>query len=520
MSGRAYGSANSATRTYIGSTLTRRAGDLPYVRVDPQELIWDLPRLRARSKWLARNNPHATCAARDLPAQIVGSGILPDVKSERWFEWSSRRALCDAARRLTFIGLQMLMVRSAMVTGDCFVVRRPRRLDDAAGVIPMRLDVLDGESLSETDSGGLAGVSRGGVVEDGIEYGPAGMPVAYWFRRRRPGWWIEGDWDTYRVPARDVIHLYDPIEPGLRRGVPWMSAAIMPLMQLGQFNDATREAKSTSASVSLVVVDPDANAGPLGGPARADLDNATDLDEDAAAGLQPGAIPHLRPGEDIRSFTPPTNRDLEPFTRLTRQDIASSMGMTPEDMSGDYAGMNFSQAKKSQAVQGRRIWGHRQRWLLPAIQEMELWAREAAESRGEAWPAPSTWTNPALPQIDPEREGNALMRAIRTGLMTVTAAVRERGLDPDAFFAERAAELATFRRLGLVFDSSPGEVTQQGQMQQSAAAGGSAGDGDGMDEASIDRVASVFAHLVENRPELVEEALAGIARGVPAEEGD
>ena len=151
----------------------------------------------------------------------------------------------------------------------------------------MRLDVLDGESLSETDSGGLAGVSRGGVVEDGIEYGPAGLPVAYWFRRRRPGWWIEGDWDTYRVPARDVIHLYDPIEPGLRRGVPWMSAAIMPLMQLGQFNDATREAKSTSASVSLVVVDPDANAGPLAGPARADLDHATDLDEDAAAGLQP-----------------------------------------------------------------------------------------------------------------------------------------------------------------------------------------------------------------------------------------
>ena len=384
------------------------------------------------------------------------------MKSERWLEWSSRRAQCDAARRLTFIGLQMLMVRSAMVTGDCFVVRRPRRLDDAAGVIPMRLDVLDGESLSETDAGGLAGVARGGVVEDGIEYGPAGLPVAYWFRRRRPGWWIEGDWDTYRVPARDVIHLYDPIEPGLRRGVPWMSAAIMPLMQLGQFNDATREAKSTSASVALVVVDPDANAGPLGVPARADLDNATDLDEDAAAGLQPGAIPHLRPGEDIRSFTPPTNRDLEPFTRLTRQDIASSMGMTPEDMSGDYAGMNFSQAKKSQAVQGRRIWGHRQRWLLPAIQEMELWVREAAESRGEAWPAPSTWTNPALPQIDPEREGNALMRAIRTGLMTVTAAVRERGLDPDAFFRERAAELKTFRELGLVFDSSPGEVTQSG----------------------------------------------------------
>ena len=108
------------------------------------------------------------------------------------------------------------------------------------------------------------------------------------------------------------------------------------------------------------------------------------------------------------------------------------------------------------------------------------------------------------------------MRAIRTGLMTVTAALRERGLDPDAFFGERAAELATFRRLGLVFDSSPGEVTQQGQMQQSAAAGGSAGDGDEMDEASIARVASEFAHLVENRPELVEEALAGIARGVPA----
>ena len=41
-----------------------------------------------------------------------------------------------------------------------------------------------------------------------------------------------------------------------------------------------------------------------------------------------------------------------------------------------------------------------------------------------------------------------------------------------------------------------------------------------MDEASIARVASVLAHLVENRPELVEEALAGIARGVPAGDDD
>ena len=67
--------------------------------------------------------------------------------------------------------------------------------------------------------------------------------------------------------------------------------------------------------------------------------------------------------------------------------------------------------------------------------------------------------------VDPAQEGLAYLRNIRAGIMTQSEAIRERGYDPEKFFAEYAANNKTLDRLGIVLDSDPRRMTQAGQAQ-------------------------------------------------------
>ena len=79
------------------------------------------------------------------------------------------------------------------------------------------------------------------------------------------------------------------------------------------------------------------------------------------------------------------------------------------------------------------------------------------------------WTAPPMPMIEPDKEGLAYQRNIRGGIMTLSEAIRERGYDPDALFAEMADDWKKVDQLGLVLDSDPRKMTQAGQTQAAAA---------------------------------------------------
>ena len=435
--------APTPSRTFVGATTGRRAGDMPSWRVDPQELLWALPTLRAHAKWLARNSSVAAAATRDLPLQVVDTGILPAVTDPRWLAWAGDAAQCDTCGHQSLVGLQWQMMRAVMITGECFVVRRRRMAD--TGPVPMALDVLDGDALG----GGLD-------AAEGIERDNVGRPTGYWFGPEAM---------PHRIGAEDVIHIYDRTEPGLRRGVSWLAPVVMGLSQYRSYQDATLAAKELAGRMALLVSDPDGSSSALA--------TSADPEEDYPPELQPGAVIRVRPGEHVESVDPPANRDLEAYARITMSDIASGLGMTVEDLTGDYRGMPFSSAKKSQMTQWRRVRGWRQRLLLPAMQRVEAWAREAADvgTGGSAWGAPETWASPALPMLDPEREGRAAMQQVRSGVRLLSEVVRDRGHEPESYFRAMAAEREMLASLGLVLDSMPEQTTQAGQIQQQQTAG-------------------------------------------------
>jgi capsid protein len=95
---------------------------------------------------------------------------------------------------------------------------------------------------------------------------------------------------------------------------------------------------------------------------------------------------------------------------------------------------------------------------------------ETAALAGLVQEAPAAvWTAPPLPMIEPDKEGLAVQRNVRTGIQTLPEAIRERGYDPDEVLKEIAEFNAKLDAMGIVLDSDPRKMSQVGQFQASQA---------------------------------------------------
>ena len=76
----------------------------------------------------------------------------------------------------------------------------------------------------------------GNVVRSGIEFDSLGRRVAYHLYKSHPedgrlapmsG---QGGLETVRIDAKEIIHLYRVLRPGQIRGEPWLSRALVKLV--------------------------------------------------------------------------------------------------------------------------------------------------------------------------------------------------------------------------------------------------------------------------------------------------
>ena len=71
----------------------------------------------------------------------------------------------------------------------------------------------------------------------------------------------------------------------------------------------------------------------------------------------------------------------------------------------------------------------------------------------------ATWTAPKREMIDPVKETEAQITAIRGGLKTLSEAIREQGNDPEKQFDEMANDNALLDQYKLKLDSDPRNPT-------------------------------------------------------------
>jgi lambda family phage portal protein len=428
-----------------------------------------LASLRDHARDLVRNNAHATRALGTIANQVVGWGILakPAKKNQgaadSWKEWAGTTA-CDADGRHDFYGLQKLAMRGIVESGEVLVRRRFRLVDDGLP-LPIQLQLLEPDYIDTSRTG--VTLPNGGRIIHGIEFDAIGRRVAYWLFRDHPGsslsMFATGmlGANSVRVPADNILHLFHQERLGQVRAASWFAPVILKLKDYDEYDDAQLMKQKIAACLAVLTTDVDGTNVPLG-----TVDDSTEPQIDS---LSPGMVIPIAPGRSVEVVEPPRVEGYRDYAEVTLRTIAAGIGVTYEDLTGDYTDLPFSAARMSRIAHQGRVDDWRWRTLIPQFcKPVWSWAMQAAVIMGrvKGEPPVATWTPPPVPYIDPEKEGLAFQRNIRGGAQTWSESVRERGFDPDELLVEMAADNKKFDALGIILDSDPRMTTQQGQPRE------------------------------------------------------
>jgi lambda family phage portal protein len=414
----------------------------------------DLARLRDYTRDLVRNNAYAEGAVSTIVDDVVGWGITADAAPGWWSRWAETPA-CDADGREDLYGLQTGVMRTVVESGECLIRRRWRRPEDGLP-IPLQLQVMEPDFLDSAKDG--ITTPRGGRIIQGIEVDSIGRRVAYWLHREHPGANIVGagaiSGASVPVPASEILHVYRPGRRGAVRGYPWFAPVMLRMRDYDDYVDAALMKQKIAACLAVLTTDTDGTSTPLG---------VVDAASPAIDMLQPGMIENLAAGRDVKVVEPPSVSEHDAYSRTVLREIARGLGMTYEDFCGDYADLPFSAARMSNRRYWLRVEALRWKMLIPQFcGPVWGWAMEAAGVMGMPAPVATDWTAPPAPSVDPEKEGTAAVRLIRSSLSSWSEEIRKLGHKPETLLRQLARDHALLDALKIISDADPRNTTQQG----------------------------------------------------------
>lgn len=415
--------------------------------------------LRARARQIVRSNPYASNAADSFVANAVGAGIVPsslltdtaqkDELQRLWLAWTDE---ADADDLTDFYGMQALIARALFEAGECFVRFRPRRPQDGLSV-PFQLQLLESEHLP-FDKNEIS--STGNQIRCGIEFDKIGRRVAYHFYRKHPGDATDpaNKGEMVRVPASEVLHLYRPLRPGQIRGVPWISPAMVKLYLLDQYDDAELDRKKVAALFAGLITKNAPEDNLIG-------ESEPDAAGGAIAGLSPGTMQVLLPGEDVKFSSPAdVGGSYEMFQYRTLLAISAALGVPYTNVTGDLKAANYSSIRAGTVEFRRRmdqfqhatliyqlcrpVW---KRWLETAVLSGAIHLPGFVENPAKY--AVVKWITPKWEWVDPLKDRQAEKIAQECGWKAPSDIIEAEGFDVDETYRRIAADQQRIDALGI-----------------------------------------------------------------------
>ena len=432
-----------------------------------------LKTVRQRSRWLAYNNDYVRKYLAMVETHVVGpSGFglqvrakFPDGKLDEtgngaveaaFAKWAARGS-CEVTGRLSFRELSRLAARTVARDGECLIRKVYGR---AAGNPEMfALQVIDIDRLDINKNAVMPG---GNVVKMGVEVTPLGRPVAYWLDRKHPGEDLPSaslPGGEERVPADQIYYLGILDRPEQTRCLPWVVSALLRLKHLGAYEEAAVVAANIGAAKMGFFTTPDGE-----GVALAD---AKDANGEYVTEATPGQFSVLPEGSSFQSFDPTYPHEQFPqFVKASLRGIASGLGVSYNGLANDLENVNYSSLRAG-VLEERDAWMSLQAWMTDALLRplyadwlaAALLAGTVKTSRG-APIGPDKFDKFNVPQwigrrwtwVDPLKDVEANIAAIRAGLKSRREIISEQGRDIEEVWQDLAAEQARAAELGLSFD--------------------------------------------------------------------
>ena len=427
------------------------------------EIHGDAGTIAGRAAAFVLNNPNGARLVDSLVGNLVGTGIVPrpahpDEAVRKglaavFLAWTDA---ADVTGVTDFYGVMQAAVRDMVTFGEALFVWDAAS-DGAPQIVRLHPDQLDRSLTRRTDAGG--------VIVQGIEFDGRGRRVAYWLRSGSPGDLLAGlPLAATRHPASEVIHLFRPLFPGQVRGLSWLAPVLLSAKELDELIDAMLvRAKIAAMHVGFMQdASPD-----LYGAAGDPREQQSSLYSSVISGmnrrgaeLRPGAMLLLPVNTKVEFNDPPDQGNVPAFIDSTLRMIAAGVGVTYEQLTGDYSKVNYSSARASliefrrfaEGIQHtiivhqfcRPVWDRFVRW-----QVLSGGISAVAYQRDRAVFHAVKWLPPAWPWVDPLKDAQAAVLEIDNLLRSRSEVVAERGYDIEALDEEIAADAAREGRLGL-----------------------------------------------------------------------
>lgn len=464
------------TNRYDAAGRGRRVAGWTPPSTGPNVALTGLQTLRNRSRDSVRNDAMAESAVQKWSSNLVGIGITPRFKRIKAKErkqritdlWNDFVKRADADCVLDLYGMQTLVVRSWLDSGEVFARRRNRFIDEDGLVVPMQVQLLEADMVPLLDADSYKGLPANHTIRSGIELNKRGRRVAYWFYKQHPGdqalnlGTLDPD-ALVRVAASDVCHVFELKRPGQLRGVSSLASVLLGLRNEADYVDATLERQKLAnlfvgfISRTLPAMDPNDPAhGPLTG-----TDYAVDpLTQEPLMPLKPGLFQELDDGQKMEWSNPPeAGTNYSDYLRTSRLGTAAGAGLPYELMSGDIR--QISDRTLRVIINDFRRFAEQRQWqiVIPQFcQRVIEWFAEAALLAGELTltevgdvvrceHAPHGWE-----YIHPVQDPQGKKMEVDAGFRSRSSVIGARGDDPDMVDEERAADMQRERDLGLYVD--------------------------------------------------------------------
>jgi lambda family phage portal protein len=378
-----------------------------------------------------------------------------------WDEWGKTTAV-DYDGVLNWFGLQALVARTIVLSGECLILRiRASGRDGLPISAPWKLRILEPDHLDESIF-----QHEGRWVEKGIELDEQGRRVAYWVYPVHPGSTMRTSLSSVRIPASEIRHLYSIERPGQLRGPPWLHAAIATIQDLDELEDARVMQAKVAALFGAFVEDVTGEGVGAVGPVTDGTNSSGGAEK--LESMEPGGVYYLQPGESIKAADPPKFDAAEQgFANHFLRKIAAAVGVTYEDLTGDYSQVTFSSARMGRLAFEASVDTWQWHMMIPGLCEHVFsWVMETAAVL-EGWPGvpTATWTPPDLPPVDPGKDADTKITRIRGGLDHLDEVLLKEGKDPDEHVAAYERRMKDLEARGIIIDSDAGKVTRGGQAQ-------------------------------------------------------
>lgn len=454
--------AVTASRQYAAASVDRFSADWSVASTTYQaEIYRHLRSLRARSRDMARNNPHMKKFLGMVRRNVVGPGgiklqvrakrgndldeLLNTEVEEKFKEWSLPEN-CSASGQYSWVGAQGMVVTSMARDGESLC-----RLIEADNPFGFALKFYDPAYLDETFNEVL---KNGNRVVMSVEVDRYDRPVAYYFTtpRHEVAPYARESMERVRVPAAEVIHCFLSFEDdGQIRGVPWAHAAMYNLRKLGQFEEAALINAHVAACNQGFLIPPanDENAGIPEEEGRAPIE----------ADYLAGVLRELPPGYKVETIDPAhPNNNFEPFTSTVLRGAACGLDVSYFALAGDLEAVNYSSARVGllddrdnyRALQlflvdyfCRRVY---RAWLTRAILKDAV---KVLPSDYERLKSPEFQPR-GWPWVDPLKDLLASELAINLGLTTRSQVIAEMGGDFEEVMQRLKYEQDVIDRLGVL----------------------------------------------------------------------